>query len=67
MTDIYEAVNKDNIDGFLKDFEAWLRHAVALKAIIPGESLKVARAGFKWNDDNENGVIKGVNIEIKEE
>jgi hypothetical protein len=65
--DIYNAVTIDNVDDFLKDFEAWLRSVVSVKEAIPAYGMKMADVGFTWNDDKEAGVIKGVNIEIVEE
>lgn len=65
-TDIYNAVTKDNIDGFLIDFETWLRSCVELKEIVPNEVIKIAEAGFTWSDDCDNGTLKSVNIEIKD-
>jgi hypothetical protein len=64
-TDIYKAVTYENIDGFLKDFEAYLRMALIAKGASEPLGLGRAEAGFTWNDDNENGVLKGINIEIK--
>lgn len=62
--DIVKAVNANNIDGFLEDFELWLRMSIEIKKIsVPG--FDVQNKGFTWNDDNENGVSKGVEIEFR--
>ena len=64
IKDIFTAVNEKNIDGFLKDFEAWLRLTVEAKKIdFPG--MKLVDSGFTWNDDGEYGEVKSINFEIK--
>lgn len=65
--DMYNAVTSKNIDGFLKDFEVWLRGVVSVKENLPSDSIGISMAdvGLTWNDDGENGIIKGVNIKIE--
>lgn len=63
--DILNAVNEKNIDGFLKDFEVWLRMTVEAKK-INNSFIKLVGSSFTWNDDNESGVCKSVNIKITE-
>lgn len=59
INDIYSVVDETNVDGFLKDFETWLRMMVELKEIDP--TMKVIRVdNFGWNDDGDNGTLKGV-------
>ncbi len=63
LQDIVKAVDANNIDGFLKDFELWLKMTVEAKKMnIPG--VELANSTFTWNDDNENGVLKGIDIDI---
>ena len=71
LTDILKAVNEKNIDGFLKDFEAWLRVSLEVKKFSSdfSEFLKLDEEGigFTWNDDNENGVLKEIRITINDD
>lgn len=60
--DILNAVNKDNVEGFLKDFEVWLRLTVIAKTTY-GNGL--VDSSFTWRDDGEYGKLNGVKTEIK--
>jgi hypothetical protein len=64
LKDIFEAVDTKNVDGFLKDFESWLRMTVALKA-EQNPYLELVDASFTWIDDNKN-VLRSVKFEIRE-
>lgn len=67
MQDIFEAVNSDNVDGFLKDFESWLRLSVYTKEFskhLPGLELK--ESVMTWNDDNDNGTLKSVTVTVED-
>ena len=68
LKDILEAVNDKNVDGFLLDFEQFLRVAVSAQALNNDIfKLDVDGIGFTWNDDGENGVVKKITVEIKNE
>lgn len=60
--DIVKVVTEENIDGFLKDFEAWLRLVMLAKKAY-GEGL--VDSGFTWKDDGEYGKLTGVKTEIE--
>jgi hypothetical protein len=63
--DILEAVTTENIDGFLKDFELWLRMTVELKKQSEGIAfVDLVNSLFVWNDDGDFGKFKSVKIEF---
>ena len=63
--DILEAVTSENIDGFLKDFEGWLRFLVELKK-EENPFIKLSDSTFTWNDDGEYGKMKSVKFVIRD-
>ena len=50
IEDIISAVNLDNIDGFLKDFELILRQFLLIKTL----DNNIKFDGFDWCDDGKN-------------
>jgi len=59
---ITEVVNKENLKGFIMDFEAWLRIGIKLK---DNKILKHDFETFRWNDDGDWGNLKEVTIKVK--
>lgn len=64
-TDIYKAVTSENVDGFLKDFETFVRSSLVAKESLHPFALDIAEAGFTWNDDGDYGTLKSVKVELK--
>ena len=55
ITDIGEMITVDNIDNFLKDFEAVIRNYLVIKEIakINNKKPEIKLTNFKWIDDNK--------------
>lgn len=67
VEDIMKAVDAGNVDGFLKDFEQFLRMALMARELsTPDLYLDMKKMGFTWNDDGDYGTLKKITIEIKE-
>ena len=62
---IFEAINEKNVDGFLQDFEMYLKTYLKLRA-MDNElfSVRPDMATFRWNDDGQWGVVDRVVINI---
>jgi len=65
INDIYRAVTPDNMEGFLTDFEMWLRMVIELKKTDP-ERTVIDIEKFTWMDDGENGKVRGIHITPKD-
>lgn len=66
LKDIINAVNENNVEGFLKDFSQWLQLVVEVKK---NESpfIKVVDSELNWRDDGEYGKIKEVTFATVED
>lgn len=62
IEDIYRVVEERNLDGFLKDFETWLRLMVEMKSGPLGQLIRVEK--FGWNDDGNFGSVKSFNVDM---
>lgn len=66
IEDIMKAVDSGNIDGFLKDFEQFLRMSIMARELsTPDLYLDITKVGFIWNDDGEWGKLKKITIKVK--
>ena len=57
--DIIQAVNSDNIDQFLKDFEVLLRSAIEFKECLVSNNIEAE--GYEWTPDDK----PIIHIEVK--
>lgn len=65
IEDIMKAVDSGNIDGFLKDFEQFLRMSIMARELsTPDLYLDITKMGFIWNDDGDYGTFKKISIEL---
>lgn len=71
--DILDAVNEENIDNFLKDFELWLKTAIQFRGMMNaigtllGEEDVLKDSSFTWNEDGKYGELNGVTVKIVSE
>ncbi len=61
IQEITEAVNENNLKGFLTDFEKWLRIGMKTKQ---NKIVKFGTNVFKWNDDGDWGTLKSIEIKV---
>lgn len=59
IKEITEAVNEENLKGFLIDFEIWLRVGIKTRE---NKIIKFRNDVFEWNDDGDWGTLKQINI-----
>ncbi len=64
ISDIFLVVNESNIDGFLQDFEHWLRIMVELKK-LNSDAVTIGTERFGWNDDGDYGTAKSLHVDIR--
>jgi hypothetical protein len=60
-------VDKTNVDGFLKDFEGWLKITIKVKEEakkVPQIKLNLLQTAFIWHDDGDYGTLKKMTIQF---
>jgi hypothetical protein len=63
LADIHAVITPKNVDIFLKDFEAWIRLSLLIKAVGATVVEEVNPATFLWIDDGKNDIT--INIRPK--